>query len=283
MTTTTQRPKKIPPFPTEMVKGVCDVLAQTDFPGLTGSEIDSLLRMVRVDQRETGANKRESLYVTLHNVQARQQAGNVVGAFIARAMSPGRYVTQPNRFNDLRDRLNEFLVFYGYSINETGKLVTGKKASTIEEGAALAGRLQTELKRRGCHSELLRYCDDELVNRSLFHAMSEASKSIPARVRAITGLASDGATLYDGVFGTNRERPIWSINGHGSESEISAHRGFKNLLVGIHGHFRNPRAHSNRILIDEELADFYDAFSLFSYVHRQLDAVKRLTSEEPTP
>ncbi len=63
-----------------MVKGVCDVLAQTDFPGLTGSEIDSLLRMVRVDQRETGANKRESLYVTLHNVQARQQAGNVVGA-----------------------------------------------------------------------------------------------------------------------------------------------------------------------------------------------------------
>ena len=96
-----------------MVKGVCDVLAQTDFPGLTGSEIDSLLRMVRVDQRETGANKRESLYVTLHNVQARQQAGNVVGAFIARAMSPGRYVTQPNRFNDLRDRLKEFLVFYG--------------------------------------------------------------------------------------------------------------------------------------------------------------------------
>ncbi len=279
MTTTTQRPKRIPPFPTEMVKGVCDVLAQTDSPGLTGSEIDTLLRMVRVEAREPAGNKRESLYVTLHNVQARQQAGNIVGGFIARAMSPGRYATQPNRFADLRDQLNEFLVFYGYSINEAGKLVTGKKASTISEGAALAGRLQTELKRRGCHPELLRYCDEELVNRSLFHAISEASKSIPSRVRTITGLAGDGATLYDGVFGTNRERPIWSINAHTSDSEISEHRGFKNLLVGIHGHFRNPRAHTNRIMTDEELVDFYDAFSLFSYVHRRLDTMKRLDGE----
>lgn len=262
-----------------MVKGVCDVLAQTDSPGLTGSEIDTLLRMVRVEAREPAGNKRESLYVTLHNVQARQQARNIVGGFIARAMSPGRYATQPNRFADLRDQLNEFLVFYGYSINEAGKLVTGKKASTISEGAALAGRLQTELKRRGCHPELLRYCDEELVNRSLFHAISEASKSIPSRVRTITGLAGDGATLYDGVFGTNRERPIWSINAHTSDSEISEHRGFKNLLVGIHGHFRNPRAHTNRIMTDEELVDFYDAFSLFSYVHRRLDTMKRLDGE----
>lgn len=262
-----------------MVKGVCDVLAQTDSPGLTGSEIDTLLRMVRVEAREPAGNKRESLYVTLHNVQARQQAGNIVGGFIARAMSPGRYATQPNRFADLRDQLNEFLVFYGYSINEAGKLVTGKKASTISEGAALAGRLQTELKRRGCHPELLRYCDEELVNRSLFHAISEASKSIPSRVRTITGLAGDGASLYDGMFGTNRERPIWSINAHTSESEISEHRGFKNLLVGIHGHFRNPRAHTNRIMTDEELVDFYDAFSLFSYVHRRLDTMKRLDGE----
>jgi uncharacterized protein (TIGR02391 family) len=273
-----QTPRKIPPFAPDFVKGVCDVLAQTDPPGLTGAEIDSLLQMVRVSQREPAGNKRQSLFTTLHNVQVRQQAGNVVGGFIARAMSPGRYAAQPARFNDLRDQLNEFLVFYGYSVNQAGKLVTGKKASSISEGAALAGRLLTELRRRGCHAELLRYCDEELVSRSLFHAMSEASKSIPARVRNITGVAGDGATLYDGVFGTNREHPIWSINAHLSDSEVSGHRGFKNLLIGIHGHFRNPRAHSSRILNDEELVDFYDAFSLFSYVHRRLDPLRRLTA-----
>lgn len=271
-------PRKIPAFPPDFVKGVCDVLAQTDFPGLTGSEIDSLLQMVRVRQRESGGNKRESLYVTLYNIQVRQQAGNVVGGFIAKAMSPGRYAAQPSRFTDLRDQLNEFLVFYGYSISDGGNLVTGKKAASIAEGSALAGRVQTELKRRGCHAELFRYCDEELISRSLFHALSEASKSIPVRVRSITGLAGDGAALYDGVFGTNREHPVWSINPHESDSEVSEHRGFKNLLVGIHGHFRNPRAHSSRITQNEELVDFYDAFSLFSYVHRRLDSMKKLES-----
>lgn len=117
-----QTPRKIPPFPPEFVKGICDVLAQTDFPGLTGSEIDSLLQMVRVRQREPAGNKRESLYITLYNVQVHQQAGNVVSAFIARAISPGRYAAQPARFTDLRDQLNEFLVFYGYAISDAGLL-----------------------------------------------------------------------------------------------------------------------------------------------------------------
>lgn len=235
--------------------------------------------MVRVQEREPGSNKRESLYITLYNVQVRQQAGNVVGGFIAKAMSPSKYAAQPARFTDLRDQLNEFLVYYGYSVNDAGKLMAGTKASTISEGAARAGRLQTELMRRGCHAELLRYCDEELINRSLFHAMSEASKSIPARVRGITGLAGDGAPLFDGVLGTNREHPLWSINAHRSDSEISEHRGFKNLLVGIHGHFRNPRAHSSRIAQDEDLVDFYDAFSLFSYVHRRLDSMNKLVPQ----
>ncbi|KAA0085577.1 TIGR02391 family protein [Mycolicibacterium sp. P9-64] len=279
VTQSEQKPAKIPPFAPEFVKGVCDVLAQTDFPGLSGSEIDSLLQMVRVTEREPGGNKRESLYITLYNVQVRQQAGNVVGGFIAKAMSLSRYAAQPARFTDLRDQLNEFLIFHGYSINEDGKLAAGTKASSMSEGAALAGRLHTELMRRGCHAELLRYCDEELINRSLFHAMSEASKSIPSRVRSITGLAGDGAVLFDGVFGTNREHPLWSINAHRSDSEISEHRGFKNLLVGVHGHFRNPRAHSSRITRDEVLVDFYDAFSLFSYIHRRLDSMNRLLPE----
>ncbi|WP_308160726.1 TIGR02391 family protein [Mycolicibacterium goodii] len=81
------------------------------------------------------------------------------------------------------------------------------------------------------------------------------------------------------MLGTNREYPLWSINDHRSDSEISEHRGFKNLLVGIHGHFRNPRAHSSRIAQHEDLVDFYDAFSLFSYVHRRLDSIKKLDPE----
>jgi len=40
------------PFEPEFVRGVCDVLAQTEFPDLTGCEIDGLLQMVNGDERD---------------------------------------------------------------------------------------------------------------------------------------------------------------------------------------------------------------------------------------
>lgn len=115
------------------------------------------------------------------------------------------------------------------------------------------------------------YCSEELVRQSLFHAISEASKSIPDRVRCHTKLAGDGQALYDQVFGTNATAPLCPVTPMSTDSEVSEHRGLKNLLVGIHGHCRNPRAHSTRLGSTEERHDFFDAFALFSYVHRRLD------------
>lgn len=256
-------------------KGVCDVLAQTDSPGLTNSEIDVLLAMVRITTREPGANKRDSLYRTLHNTQVRQRAGNVLVAFLTRAMSPARYASNPDRFADLAGQLNEFLVHYGYRIGDDGRLHKGMRAHSLSEAAQLAGRLHTELERRKCHSELFRYCSEELLARSLFHATNEAAKSLPARVRALTGLAGDGSALYNGALGTNTDAPLLYINLYRTDSDVSEHRGFKQILLGVHGHYRNPRAHTTRLGAQELEQDFFDAFSLFSYLHRRLDLAQR--------
>lgn len=269
---------RISMFSDRFVRGMCDILAQTGPPGLTGSEIDHLLQSVHALPRDSALNKRHSLFAALMESQQRQHAGNVVSAFLARAMSPDRFVGDPQRFDDLRDQLNEFFIFHDRCVNEQGKLAPAKSASTLREAAALAGRLQTELRRRQVHAELLKYCDEELIAKSLFHATTEAAKSIPSRVRQISRLAGDGAAIYDGVFGSGRERPLWSINTMSTEYEVSEHRGFKNLLIGIHGHFRNPRAHTARIDDLESINDFYDAFSLFSYVHRRLDSLRRIES-----
>jgi uncharacterized protein (TIGR02391 family) len=118
---------------------------------------------------------------------------------------------------------------------------------------------------------LVDYCSEELVRQSLFHAVSEAAKSIPDRVRRHTGLGGDGQALYDQVFGSNTLEPMMKINEFQNDPDISEHRGFKNLLIGIHGHYRNPRAHRTRAGSVEVREDFFDAFSLFSYVHRRLD------------
>jgi uncharacterized protein (TIGR02391 family) len=63
----------------------------------------------------------------------------------------------------------------------------------------------------------------------------------------------------------------WSCSWSTNESEKSDHRGLKNLLTGIHGRDRNPRAHSTRKGSAEDKQDFYEAFAVFSYVHRRLD------------
>ena len=91
-------------------------------------------------------------------------------------MNPSRHVRDSKRFDEFRGQLNEFLVFWGGTINERGQLIGSQKATTISEAAALAGRLQTELRRRGTHSELFRYCDEELLNKSLFHAIAEGRR-----------------------------------------------------------------------------------------------------------
>ncbi|WP_336620182.1 TIGR02391 family protein [Rhodococcus sp. G-MC3] len=267
--------KRLPVFDPQLTEAVSNILAQTDYPGLTGTDIDTLLQLVNVTDQEPGPNKRTRLYLTLHNTQVSQGCGNVLGGFVARAMRPSRYVTDQRRWMQLRDQLNAVLVLYGYKINEEGRLSTGAKASTLTEAARLAGELQTELHRRGCHAELFKYCAEEVIVKDLFHAMSEASKSAPNRVRALTGLTTDGQELYDAAFGTNTLAPIVFINAYRTASEISEHKGFKNLLIGVHGHYRNPRAHKTREGTEELLADFYDLFALISYVHRRLDESRR--------
>jgi uncharacterized protein (TIGR02391 family) len=266
---------RIPVFDPQFTEAVCNVLAQTESPGLTGPEIRSLLEMVRVSELEPAGNKRSSLYITLHNVQVRQACGNVLAAFIARAMSPARYVDNHRRWQQLRDQLNAVLVLYGFKINEQGKLATGTQASTLSEAAKLAGVLQAELRRRDIHQELFRYCEEEFISRDLFHAMSEAAKSVPQRVRNMTGLAGDGQVLFDHVFGSNQAEPMLLINDFRTDSDKSEHRGLKNLLIGIHGHYRNPRAHRTRLGSTEQLVDFYDLFGLLSYVHRKLDTARK--------
>lgn len=231
----TAAPARIPIFEITMTEAIADVLAQTNHPGLTNTEIDRVLEQVRVTS-EMGSNKRDRLYRTLHNAQVRQGCGNALGAFVARAMAPTRYVNDPRRFEALRDQLNAVLVLHGYFVNNDGKLAHGTKVSTLSEAAKLAGELRTELNRRDTHTVLLQYTEEEVIVKDLFHAMSEAAKSVPDRVRTLTGIGLDGADLYDETFGTNHTPPKLFINSFDTASLISEHKGFKNLLLGIHGH-----------------------------------------------
>jgi uncharacterized protein (TIGR02391 family) len=106
----------------------------------------------------------------------------------------------------------------------------------VEEAVRLAGRLRAELVPRGTHPEVLRYCEEELVRRSIFHAVFEATKGLAARLRQLSGSMLDESELVNHCFGVKGgTTPVLRINGYQNKSEESEHRSFANLLYGIFG------------------------------------------------
>ena len=118
--TAAAKPTRVAIFDPQMTEAVANILGQTDHPGLSNAEIDGVLQLVRITYRDRTVNKRTSLKVALHNAQVDQQCGNALGAFIARAVHPSRYVGNERRWMQLRDQLNGVLVIFGYRFNDDG-------------------------------------------------------------------------------------------------------------------------------------------------------------------
>jgi uncharacterized protein (TIGR02391 family) len=260
-------------WPPGVVESVCRVLASTDWPGLSGTEIGRLLAMRGFADVSPGATKWRRLEAAMQTRQQKDQASNCLIRFMTDAMEPSRYVDDPARFSALRDSLTEVLALVGLRVIGDGRVGTARRAATLDEVAQLAGRLHTELARRGVHKEVLVYCNEELIRKSLFHAVFEAVKGLAARLRALTGSGLDGSDLIDHCFGGRSGRPLVRINPYSSETDQSEHKGFANLLRGIFGTFRNPPAHAARAAGEWAIteADALDLFSMLAFIHRRLD------------
>jgi Protein of unknown function (Hypoth_ymh) len=122
-------------------------------------------------------------------------------------MEEGWHVDDPNRFAALRDVLTEALSLVGLRINEKGQVATARVATNLDEVAKLAGRLQTELRRRGVHDQVIFYCQEELIRKSLFHAVFEATKGLAARLRTLSGSTLDGSDLIGYCFPSKSGTP----------------------------------------------------------------------------
>ncbi|MCA9094381.1 MAG: hypothetical protein KDA68_12905, partial [Planctomycetaceae bacterium] len=120
---------RIAPFPAERLEAISKVLADTN-EGLTGTEIDHLLRNCEIPNPTPDMTKWKRLYNAFVEFQNEHQVGNHVIVFIHRAMDPARYVGGPTIFHSRRDRLNPVLAFCGYTLGEDGKLRKANAART---------------------------------------------------------------------------------------------------------------------------------------------------------
>ena len=192
-------------------------------------------------------------------------------------MNPVSYSNNSEYFERKRTELNRALSFSGLILGEDGKVRFTSKATTLKESEERASKLKSELLLRNVHSDVLKFCKAELLEENYFHAVLEATKSIANKIRALSGLKNDGASLATQAFSLGSNNlPMLAINTLESDTEISEQKGFINLLIGLFGTFRNPTAHAEKIYWEINEQDALDILSLASLVHRKLDITKLL-------
>ncbi len=261
---------RIPTFSASAIEQISRVLGEA----VTGGEIEPLLNQCRIQERPAESNtKWRRMRSTLIAQQNADGCANAVCQFIMAVMDPVRFVNQPDFFESSRSDLNKILAFYGLSLSKQGKLSLTSKATTLEEAEERAKTLRHKLQGREVHAEVLKYCRSELIQNNYFHAVLEATKGIAERIRSMTGLTADGAALFDEAFAISH--PLLALSKLETESEQSEQKGFVNLLKGIFGAFRNPHAHTPKVVWKLEEKDAIDLLTMVSYVHRKLDACVR--------
>jgi uncharacterized protein (TIGR02391 family) len=223
------------------------------------------------------------VYDSLLNHQRKTKSGDIVAAFIEECMRPSRYRTQPHIFIRFRSDLNETLAFESLSIDDTGHLLQGVEARTLEEAAERADWVIAELRRRNVHLEIMKYCDRELLQKNLYHGFHEATKSLFGRLRQATIEVKDGGELIDLLFSTNKSALVVAINECETESDIAEQKGIGNLLRGAYGAWRNPTAHGLRATYDLQEQDVLDALTTVSFLHCRLDSAINTNTGEPVP
>lgn len=269
----------IAPFSAQQIEAVARVLADTS-EGLTGQEITFILGsagILDVDPRNT---KWKRLYNAIASVQAEKGVGNHLLMVVTRALDPVRYTNEPGRFESRRQSVNAILVLAGFELGDDGKLRRVRQAQSVTEAVERASRLSAALLSRGVHGDVLKYCRAELLDQNYFHAVFEATKSIAAKVRALSGLDGDGAELIQRAFAVSKDgTPLLAINSLSTETDRGEQRGFVSLVVGLFGTVRNPLAHNPKVEWPMSEQDALDILTLASLVHRKLDSARRSKSQ----
>jgi uncharacterized protein (TIGR02391 family) len=219
------------------------------------------------------------IYNAFVGLQNERQFGNHVVLAINYFMNLASYTDNPNLFEERRNKLNVVLALCGMAINDGGKVINTPKAKNLDEALKRADHLKIILTQRNVHQEVLKYCRAEIIQDNYFHAVLEAMKSITAKIRLLSGVDADGASLVDAAFSFGKSpQPILAINALNSESQKNEQKGFVNLLKGMYGMVRNPLAHEPKIewkMTDQDAADI---LSMVSLVHRKLDNTIKYSS-----
>ena len=192
-------------------------------------------------------NKRDWLYNCLVAEINKSQSFSKVFSFLQAVLNPAAYTSADSRqkYRYLFEETNKVLLFAGLSIDQSGRLVAVSQAETLSEVDQRVNHLKKALYDRAIHSEVQKYCVEDYLRADYYDAVFEASKGLAERVRQISGLTTDGGTLFQTVFSKND--PYIFFNAMKTDSERSEFTGLKELLEAIFHLVRNPAAHTPKV------------------------------------
>lgn len=254
----------VPLFSDAQIEALAKVLGECG----TGTEISRFFVKHGMDDCSGESTKWRRLHSVFIDCQRRDSCANRIIDFIQSLLDPTRFVGKLQEFEENRKALNTVLVFAGLEYGKDGKFRRCSAAQTLDEAEQRMQTLQSKLRGRSIHPEVLKYCRTELLQDNYFHAVFEASKGLAQRIREISGIHADGSALIDRVFSV--DRPIVAFNSLQTDTEKSEHKGFATLLKGCFAAVRNPLAHEPKVLWQGE-DDAADYLSLISLLHRKLD------------
>ena len=270
----------------QQLKSLCGIVAHTS-EGLTKSELTTLLGqcgICAVDDGSSrnqlgytiGLNKRDWLYNCLVAEINKSQSFSKVFSFLQAVLNPAAYTSADSRqkYRHLLEETNKILLFAGLSIDQSGRLVVVSQAETLTEVDLRVNHLKKALYDRAIHSEVQKYCVEDYLRADYYDAVFEASKGLAERVRQISGLTTDGGTLFQTVFSKND--PYIFFNAMKTDSERSEFTGLKELLEAIFHLVRNPAAHTPKVNWKTDETKVLDILTLISFAHKYLDECHRM-------
>lgn len=199
----------------QQLKSLCGIVAHTS-EGLTKSELTTLLGQCGICAVNDGSsrnqlgytiglNKRDWLYNCLVAEINKSQSFSRVFSFLQAALNPASYTSVDSRqkYRYLLEETNKILLFAGLSIDQSGRLVAVSQAETLTEVDQRVNHLKKALYDRAIHSKVQKYCIEDYLRADYYDAVFEAAKGLAERVRQISGLTTDGGTLFQTALSKN--------------------------------------------------------------------------------
>ena len=261
--------KVFAPIAPNILEAICRSIG--DIPqGLSGTDINKYLQDLRLDNPTPDNTKWKRLYNAFDKKQFTTGNSNDVLRFVQIAVHPSRFISFGHEyFAGIVNNLNQPFSFIGLELGLDGTFRPTGVSKTISDAQQRANTLLQKLQAREVHADIYKYCTPELLADNYFHAVFETTKGVADRLRYLANRTSDGGPLVLEVFATTN--PILIINNFRTETDVSEHKGFANLLVGFFGMFRNTAAHAPKTkwLMTEQ--DALEIMTIASLCHRKLD------------